>query len=88
MRRKWVSCTSRGTITLAAELADQEAKFQDFVIVHELLHLRYATHGRVFKALLNAYLPGSSRFDVAMGQSVVIALSTRSGAMSGRNRAI
>ncbi len=68
MRRKWGSCTSRGTITLAADLADQESRFQDFVIVHELLHLRYSSHGRVFKALLSAYVPGSAKFDVAMGQ--------------------
>ena len=58
MRRKWGSCSSAGTITFASDLADQSARFQDFVIVHELLHLRYPTHGRVFKALLTAYVPG------------------------------
>ena len=68
MKWKWGSCTSHGTITLAADLVDQEPSFQDFVIVHELLHLRYSSHGRIFKALLNAYVPGSSRFDVAMGR--------------------
>lgn len=88
MRRKWGSCTSRGTITLAADLAEQNSKFQDFVIVHELLHLRYASHGRVFKALLNAYVPGCSRFDVAMGQPAVVVRPTRVEATSGRKRAI
>ncbi len=87
MRRKWGSCTSRGTITLAADLADQESRFQDFVIVHELLHLRYSSHGRVFKALLNAYVPGSSKFDVAMGQPAVVVRPMRLAAMAGRNRA-
>lgn len=72
MRRKWGSCTSRGTITLAADLADQETKFQDFVIVHELLHLRYTTHGRVFKALLNSYVPGCSQFNVASEEPAVV----------------
>jgi predicted metal-dependent hydrolase len=57
MRRKWGSCSSRGTITLAYDLLDQEKAFQDFVIVHELLHLRYPNHGRMFKALLGAYIP-------------------------------
>lgn len=57
MRRKWGSCSSAGTVTLASDLLDQEARFQDYVIVHELLHLRYATHGRVFKALMSAHLP-------------------------------
>lgn len=58
MRRKWGSCSSAGTVTLASDLLDQEPRFQDYVIVHELLHLRYATHGRVFKALMSAHVPG------------------------------
>lgn len=58
MRRKWGSCSSVGTVTLAADLLDQEARFQDYVIVHELLHLRLPTHGRVFKALMSAHVPG------------------------------
>jgi predicted metal-dependent hydrolase len=86
MRRKWGSCTLRGTITLAADLAEQETKFQDFVIVHELLHLRYSTHGRVFKALLNSYVPGCSKFDVASGEPAAI-LRPSMGAQSERIRA-
>lgn len=58
MRHKWGSCSSAGTVTLASDLLDQEVRFQDYVIVHELLHLRYATHGRVFKALMSAHVPG------------------------------
>jgi predicted metal-dependent hydrolase len=57
MRRKWGSCSSAGTVTLAADMLDQEPCFQDYVIVHELLHLRYTTHGRMFKALMSAHLP-------------------------------
>lgn len=58
MRRKWGSCSSAGTVTLSAELVEQRPTFQDYVIVHELLHLRFSTHGRVFKALLSAHVPG------------------------------
>ena len=39
MTRKWGSCSTAGTITLAADLVDQPASFQDFVVTHELLHL-------------------------------------------------
>jgi len=38
-----------GIVTLANDLVDQEAGFQDFVIAHELLHLRVPNHGRLFK---------------------------------------
>jgi predicted metal-dependent hydrolase len=29
------------------------------VIVHELLHLRVRNHGKLFRSLVNAHLPGS-----------------------------
>lgn len=66
MRRKWGSCSSVGTVTLARDLVDQQLRFQDFVIVHELLHLRFPTHshGRVFKAVMSAYVPGWKDMEV------------------------
>jgi predicted metal-dependent hydrolase len=64
MTRKWGSCTSAGTITLAADLVDASPKFQDFVIVHELIHLRVPTHGRLFKALMTLYVPGWRKYDI------------------------
>lgn len=63
MRRKWGSCSSAGTVTLAADLVRQDERFQDYVIVHELLHLRFASHGRVFKALMSAHVPGWREFE-------------------------
>jgi predicted metal-dependent hydrolase len=57
MRRKWGSCTTAGTVTLAMDLLCQAGEFQDYVIVHELLHLRYPAHGRLFKACLGAHVP-------------------------------
>jgi predicted metal-dependent hydrolase len=57
MTRKWGSCSTAGTITLAADLNEQETGFQDFVIAHELLHLRIPNHGRLFKALMTAHVP-------------------------------
>lgn len=63
MRRKWGSCSSAGTVTLALDLAEEKPGFQDFVIVHELLHLRVPKHGRVFRALMSAYVPGWRKHD-------------------------
>jgi predicted metal-dependent hydrolase len=62
MTRKWGSCSTAGTITLAADLCRQEARFQDFVIAHELLHLRLPNHGRLFNALLRAHVPACRDF--------------------------
>lgn len=67
MRRKWGSCSSAGTVTLARDLLDEQVRFQDFVIVHELLHLRLPSHshGRVFKALMSAHVPGWKAMEVS-----------------------
>lgn len=64
MTRKWGSCSTGGIVTLAEDLAEQDVKFQDFVIAHELLHLRVQNHGRLFKALMSLHVPGWQAQDV------------------------
>lgn len=64
MTRKWGSCSTSGTITLASDLDEQVDGFQDFVIAHELLHLRVPNHGKLFKALMNAHVPDWREYDV------------------------
>lgn len=56
MSRKWASCSSRGRITIHSEIMKHPKKFIDKVIVHELLHLKYPNHGKMFKVLERAYL--------------------------------
>ena len=62
MTRKWASCSARGRCTFANDLLEETCAFQDYVIVHELLHLKVRNHGRVFKSLLTAHLPSWRRF--------------------------
>ena len=65
MTRKWGSCSTADTITLASDLVSQDVKFQDFVIAHELLHLRVPNHGKLFKALMTAHVPDWREHDIA-----------------------
>lgn len=62
MTRKWGSCSTSGTITLASELLGQSGGFQNFVVAHELLHLRVPNHGRLFKTLMSIYVPDWRRY--------------------------
>jgi len=68
MTRKWGSCSSAGTITLALDLDEQPSGFQDFVIAHELLHLRVPNHSRLFKSLMTAHVPNWRAHEIARRQ--------------------
>jgi predicted metal-dependent hydrolase len=64
MTNKWGSCSTRGTITLASDLTDKDRRFQDFVVAHELLHLRVPNHSRLFKALMTAHMPNWRQYEL------------------------
>jgi len=57
MTKKWASCSTNGWVCFSTDLLKEPRSFQDYVIVHELLHLQVPNHGKLFKSLLNAYLP-------------------------------
>lgn len=57
LETKWGSCAPDGVITLAGDLVDMPEEFQDYVVVHELLHLRYRSHGKTFAAMMTALVP-------------------------------
>jgi hypothetical protein len=56
MKRKWASCSSSGRLTFDKKLLDEPEELRLKVIIHELLHLKYPNHGKMFKLLLNIYL--------------------------------
>lgn len=58
MKTRWGSCTPRtGRIRLNLELADLPEQFLEYVLVHELTHLRASGHGVQFQRLMDRYLP-------------------------------
>jgi len=56
MKRKWASCSSRGRLTFDYALLKEPQEKRNQIIVHELLHLKYPNHGKMFTLLLNTYL--------------------------------
>ena len=58
MTRKWGSCSPGGRVTFAKALLGESGRFQQYVIVHELLHLRVRNHARLFRSYLSLYVPG------------------------------
>lgn len=57
MTRKWGSCSSRDNITLSTRLTWVAPHLAEYVVVHELVHLRVFNHGKDFKAMMSQYMP-------------------------------
>jgi len=57
LKSRWGSCSSKGKITLNAELIKLDEKFAEYVIIHELCHLKFHNHGRDFYILLEELVP-------------------------------
>ena len=55
MKRKWASCSNKGRLTFSTELLSQPEDFRRKAMVHELLHMRYPNHGKMFNLLLASY---------------------------------
>ncbi len=53
-RSNWGSCSAKGNINLNLNLIRIPAELRDYVVLHELCHLRYLNHGEDFHRLLEA----------------------------------
>jgi predicted metal-dependent hydrolase len=56
-RTRWGSASRRGTLSFSWRLVMCPAEVLDYVVVHELAHLRWAGHGPRFWALVRRHVP-------------------------------
>lgn len=57
MSKRWGSCTSTGRIFLNPLLVSASKDCIDYVIIHELCHLRFPNHSSSFYQLLTSIMP-------------------------------
>lgn len=57
MKRRWGSCSFRGVITLSTELIKLPDIYIEYVIIHELCHLKHHNHGAKYYELLSELFP-------------------------------
>lgn len=55
MKNKIASCSSKGRLTFDPDILDLPVERRKEIIVHELLHLRYPNHGKMFHLMLKFY---------------------------------
>lgn len=56
-KTKWGACTSRGTVTFNWRLIMAPPEVLDYVVVHELAHLKELNHSPRFWAVVERYCP-------------------------------
>jgi predicted metal-dependent hydrolase len=57
MKRRWGSCSNKGKITLSTELIKLPDLYIEYVIIHELCHLKHHNHGAGYYKLLSELFP-------------------------------
>jgi predicted metal-dependent hydrolase len=56
-RTRWGSCSKKGTLSFTWRLVMAPPEVVDYVVVHELCHLRELNHSKAFWALVASILP-------------------------------
>lgn len=70
MKARWGSCSSTGQICLNLLLMKAALSQIDFVVAHELCHLRHFAHNGRFYALLDEVMPDWKEREVLLGQGI------------------
>jgi predicted metal-dependent hydrolase len=60
-RTRWGSCSSKNRLNFNTHLATMHPDFIEYVVVHELAHIRHKNHSKDFWAEVEKYLPDYKR---------------------------
>ena len=57
MTTKWGSISTAGTLTLAEDFLALPYDLAEYIIVHELLHLKFPDHRKGWQVSMGMYIP-------------------------------
>ena len=73
MRTKWASCSTNGALTLNIDVLRLSPDLVDYVLCHDLLHLKIPDHGKGFRAMMGSYLPNWRERERALARLLMVA---------------
>lgn len=76
----WGSCSAKGNINLNLNIIRLPAVLQDYVLLHELCHLRHQDHGQAFHLLLEHVLTDNILKLIDAGDETALGLARKAAA--------
>jgi len=80
----WGSCSAKGNINLNLNIVRLPAALQDYVLLHELCHLRHQDHGHAFHLLLEHVLTDNILRLVDEGDGVAMEIARKAAASKAK----
>ena len=71
MKNKWASISTDGRLTIDSSILELRPELSDYIIVHELVHLKVPNHGKLFKSIMHAYLPDWCELENELNRTVI-----------------
>lgn len=56
-KTRYGSCSGKNSINFSLYLMDKDERFIDYVVVHELAHIKHHNHSKEFYAFVEKYVP-------------------------------
>ena len=56
-KKRYGSCSGTNNLNFSLYLMDKEERFVDYVVVHELAHIKYHNHGKDFYKFIEKFMP-------------------------------
>jgi hypothetical protein len=61
MTKKWASCSENNNLCFHKSLFKMPKEFVEYVICHELVHMKVPNHSRLFRSLMATHMPDWER---------------------------
>ena len=73
-KTRWGSCSTKNNLNLNIKLIKLPQELQDYVILHELVHIKVKNHSPLFWQELEKILPGAKKLNKELNKYQILAL--------------